>query len=171
MPEDALTFERTAPAAIVSLQIARGSADDAAERLRLADALKFTARNPMCAWIAPGRWLLVSEDRAPESLVTACNTELQHILHAAVDQTAAWSRIEIRGRRGRELLAAGCGLDLRPASFGVGACARTRLAQIAVVVVARQPGVDEVYVDRSYERYLLDWMSDANAAMVLATEN
>ena len=171
MPEDALTIERTAPAAVVSLQVARCSAEVAAERLRLADPLKITGANPMCAWLAPGRWLLVSEDRAPGLLTAECNTNLADTLHAAVDQTAAWSRIEIRGRRRRELLAAGCGLDLRSAAFGAGACARTRLAQIAVVVVARQTDVDEIYVDRSFERYLLDWMRDANAAMVLATEN
>jgi sarcosine oxidase subunit gamma len=80
----------------------------------------------------------------------------------AVDITDAFAVLEVQGDSARELLSRGCGLDLHPRMFRVGQCARTRFAQIPVVLTC----VDhshrfELYVARSYASYLRSWLVDA----------
>jgi sarcosine oxidase subunit gamma len=60
------------------------------------------------------------------------------------------------------LLSKGCGLDLHPRSFPAGRCARTRFAQIPVVLDC--PDEDsrfDMYAGRSYRQYLHEWLLDA----------
>lgn len=112
-------------------------------------------------WLGPDEWLIVAEGEAPELL-----TRLQHAVdgrRAAVnDLSSSRAIIEITGDRARDLLAAGCGLDLHPRVFGPGRCAQTLFAQVPVVL----DQIDDaphyrLLVRRSYARWLVDWMIDA----------
>jgi sarcosine oxidase subunit gamma len=81
---------------------------------------------------------------------------------ALVDLTAGLVVFEVSGSAVREILAKSCGLNFHPRRFGPGHCARTRFAQIPVVIDCIQdPGIFELYAPRSYLHYLKDWVCDA----------
>ena len=77
------------------------------------------------------------------------------------DLSDAYSAWNLRGVRARELLSKGCALDLHPRSFCEQHCARTRFAQIPVVLSCVRPDEFEIYALRSYARYLHAWLMDA----------
>ena len=62
-----------------------------------------------------------------------------------------------------QILAAGSGVDFRPEKIAIHTCCRTRLAQIAAVIVAENPEQCDIYADRSYGNYLNDWLTDASS--------
>jgi sarcosine oxidase subunit gamma len=63
---------------------------------------------------------------------------------------------------GREVLAKGCPLDLCPEIFPPGRCAQSVLAGIAILVHHLPTGDDmDIYVARSYGRFIHDWLLDA----------
>jgi sarcosine oxidase subunit gamma len=70
-------------------------------------------------------------------------------------------RIEVEGSNVRELLAKGCGLDLRPESFGPNRCARTRFAEMPVVLAHIRDDAFWCIVSASYADYLLALLADA----------
>ena len=150
----AVSVERLENLSIVSLKVSRKSCDVAQERLA-------TASEPKCLWHGPDRCLLVSDSITADSLVNKCQEKLADVLHLAVDNSAGLALFRLIGPGARDLLAAGCGLDFRAGKFPVGSCCRTRLAQIAAVISAEGPEQFYIYVDRSYEAYLGDWLSDS----------
>ena len=122
------------------------------------------AADPRVLCIGPADWLLVSGEDSAASLRQRVESHLRDQCVVAVDQTHGLAPIEVRGHFAREVLSKGCGLDLHPRAFPVGRCARTRLAQIPVVIDC----IDEaprftLYVARSYVTYLRSWLLDAAA--------
>ena len=112
--------------------------------------------------VGPGEWLVVSDERDASSLREQMQSDLAAQSIALVDLTDGMSTLEVQGPATRELLAKGCGLDLHPQSFPAGHCARTRFAQIPVIVEC----LDEsarfgLYAARSYHNYLYAWLNDA----------
>lgn len=80
-----------------------------------------------------------------------------------VDLTDGLVVLELSGTAARQVLATSCGLDLDGRAFAAGHCARTRLAQIPVVIdCVQDSGVFELYAPRSYGSYLEDWLLDAS---------
>lgn len=157
----ATTIESFAPGAIVMLKLTLGSAADAARRLQLAEPLRVSGVDPRSVWFGPDCWFLMSRETSAETMIERCNLELPGILHNAVDYSAALAAIRIAGPAAETLLASGSGVDFRRQSFAAGSCCRTRLAQVAATVVATGDREFEIFVDRSYERYLLDWLRDS----------
>jgi len=141
--------------AIVNLKVATRDVEAAATRLQTNDTSSLR--------LGPDTWLLVSDSRTASDIVADCEQSLNGLLLNALDYSSGLAIFKVSGPDSRELLATGTGLDLRPASFGVGSCSRTRLAQIAVVVVATGDDQFELYPDRSYERYFDNWLRDSIA--------
>jgi heterotetrameric sarcosine oxidase gamma subunit len=55
-----------------------------------------------------------------------------------------------------------CALDFERPAFAAGQCARTRFAQIQLIIdCIEDPGTFDLYVGRSCLRYLIDWLDDA----------
>jgi sarcosine oxidase, subunit gamma len=112
--------------------------------------------------LAPAEWLLVSEvlDGAALERAVADRARAQEM--AAVDVSEAMAGLELRGAAAREVLSMGCALDLDPGHFPMGACTRTRLAQLPVLIECThgEPRF-ELYVASSYRAYLTDWLVDA----------
>jgi sarcosine oxidase subunit gamma len=71
----------------------------------------------------------------------------------------------IEGASAPALLARGCGLDLSVGAFGSQACARTRLAQLPVLIRRATPERFECVVDRSVAQWLYDWLVDSAAGL------
>ena len=111
--------------------------------------------------LAPGEWLLISDTLPAQTL-------REHARHfreqgiAAASPSAGLAAIQLEGPAARNVLAKSCGLDLHPSSFRIGACTRTRLAQLPVIIdyLEATPRF-ELYVGRSYRSYLESWLTDA----------
>jgi len=109
--------------------------------------------------LGPGEWFLLSFEQPAQQLLAALARP--HPSAVLVDLTAALATFELSGSSTRDLLAMGCGLDLHPSSFPPGRCARTRFAQIALIVHCRGATRFELHVGRSYAGYLEEWLRDA----------
>ena len=156
-----VSIERIDDLSIVSLKVSSKSLDSAIDGLQLAAPLHASGSDPRSLWIGPDRWLIVSSSMSAKSLVEKCEDALANVLHNAVDNSAGLAVFRIVGPGARDLLAAGCGLDFRDEKFLVGNCCRTRFAQIAAVITVENPEQFDIYVDRSYEKYLSDWLRES----------
>ena len=152
---------------IVSLKLGRGSIGIAVEAMQLADALCASGGDPQSLWLGPDRWLLVSESKSALAIIDHCEQKIRRCLYSAVDYSAALALFRVTGPGARTLLASGTGLDLRAEQFPIGTCSRTKLAQVAAIIVAVGPAHYDVYVDRSFESYLGNWL--AESASILAS--
>jgi heterotetrameric sarcosine oxidase gamma subunit len=146
----------------VSLKAPAAAADMVAERLSLCPPLQIDHGDPGSLWVAPGCWLLLSSDRDAGSIIERCDRDLGEQLHVAVDMSDGLSTFNVEGAGARELLSSACGLDLRTDHFTVGACHRTRFAQVPVFVARRGDDRFELMVERSYARYLSEWLNDSS---------
>ncbi len=165
------SIERLENLSIVSLNVSRKFCDIARERLALASPLSATESEPKCLWLGPDRWLFVSDSITADSLVKKCQETLADVLHNAVDNSAGLAVFRIVGPGARDLLASGCGLDFRTEKFPVGYCCRTRFAQIAAVITTEGPEQFDIYVDRSYEAYLGEWLRDSLSISARAADS
>ena len=156
-----VSIERIENLSIVSLKVSSKSLASARDRLQLASPVSASGNDPRSLWFGPDRWLLVSSSMSADSLVKKCQEALADVLHNAVDNSAGLAVFRVAGPGARDLLAADCGLDFRPEKFPVGSCCRTRLAQIAAIITAEGPEQFDIYVDRSYEYYLDEWLRDS----------
>jgi sarcosine oxidase subunit gamma len=105
-------------------------------------------------WLGPDEWLVAGDAEAEAALGRA----LAGTGSAVVDVACAYSILTLGGAW-RDTLAAGCKLDLRPAAFGPGCCARTLLARASVILEPRSEAEALVYVRPSYESYLRRWLA------------
>jgi len=158
-----VSIERIDNRSIVSLKVSRSSLDSARERLRLAAPVSVSGTDTRSLWLGTDRWLLVSNSATPDVIIDSCKQALAGIHYNAVDYSAALAVFRLAGPAAARLLATGTGVDLRPGQFTVDTCCRTRFAQIAAVIVAESSGQFGVYVDRSYETYLSDWLAESSS--------
>ncbi len=156
-----VSIERIDDLSIVSLKVSSKSLDSAIDGLQLAAPLSASGSDPRSLWMGPDRWLIVSSSMSADILVEKCEEALADVLHNAVDNSAGLAVFRLMGAGARDLLAAGCGIDFRDEKFPVGNCCRTRFAQIAAVIAADGPDRFDIYVERSYEKYLGDWLRDS----------
>jgi sarcosine oxidase, subunit gamma len=111
----------------------------------------------------PTDWLVVATDPDARGLLHRIEEAFAASTFRATNVSHALIRIEIDGAEARALLAKGCSLDLHPARFATGSCARTLFAGMPVILRCTQPTTFEGIVTRSYAEYLLDWLADASA--------
>lgn len=111
--------------------------------------------------VGPADWLVIGATLDAASLQQSIASEIPRESSAIVDLTHALAVIQLRSENARSILSSGCGLDLHPARFGPGQCARTRLGNVPVVIDCRAEREFELYVARSYGSYLQAWLADA----------
>lgn len=165
---DVLQIRAIENRSIVSLRVSRNALDQARARFQLAEAPGVAGVDPQALPLGPDRWLLVSDSRSTAVLLESCSQALTGVTHIALDYSSALVVLSIAGSNARLLLATGTGIDLRPDHFPVDSCCRTRLAQIPVVIVTRFPDAFDVYVDRSYNDYLRDWLEESIRVLMKA---
>ena len=117
--------------------------------------------DPVFLRVAPDTWLVESALHEANDLVPAVRTGCGRRSHSVTDLADAFVSIAVEGALAAALLARGCGLDFSPAVFGNAACARTRLAQLPVVLRRVNSERFECTVDRSAAQWLYDWLQDA----------
>jgi len=113
-------------------------------------------------WLGPDEWLVVVPEEASADLPTRLARALARRRAAISDLSSSRTIIEIGGAAARDLIAAGCGLDLHPRVFVPGQCAQTLLARVPVIVDQLDAAPHyRVLVRRSYRSWLVDWLIDA----------
>ncbi len=145
--------------ALLQLRVRPGDAARAAAALGLPTVpLQSRPGDPAALWTGPGQWLLIGNSQPVAMLLARCEAALGDTLHLAADATDALDCIAVEGGAARRLLGMHCGLDLHPASFTAGCCARTRMAGVAAIVWSPDNERFELFVERSVSRHLEDWL-------------
>ena len=109
--------------------------------------------------LGPDEWLVTSPFLAPPEL----EARLRATGATVTDVSAQRTTIRLRGRHARDVLEAGCAIDLDPRSFPARAAAVTRLAQSDVILLALDAtGTDyRILVRSSFAAYLAEWLIDS----------
>ena len=113
-------------------------------------------------WLGPDEWLIETEAESDSAIMDALETSLadQHVAVTLVSDSSLTFRLA--GPSAADVLAKGMTLDLDPAVFGAGVCARSLLARSAVLL--HRPAIEDVYeitVARSFSDYVHRWLGDA----------
>lgn len=122
--------------------------------------------DPVFCCIGPDAWMLLSAQHAAADLVDAARAGCKRRSGAVTDLSDAWVTIALEGGLAVEVLLRGCGLDFTHTAFGQNSCARTRFAQIPVLLRRVSHDRFELIVDRSAAQYLYDWIQDAAVAVI-----
>lgn len=112
--------------------------------------------------LGPDEWLVTGPDGDAPVLGHLLKTALGNDSGSVVDVSANRTTIELRGSRAREVLEAGCTIDLHPRAFHSGRCAQTLLGKAQVIVW--QTGPQPCYrllVRGSFAGYVADWLREA----------
>lgn len=161
--------------ATVSIQVEHGSAAVGQTATIRGVALPNTPNttaggDPLLWWRGPGHWMATSEGLRASELVNELTVATEGYLSSVVDISDAVTALQLLGSAVPALLARGTSLDLDRGTFGPGHCARTRLAQLAVLLRPLEENGYEVLVDRSEAQFLLDWFRDSAAGLHLDLE-
>jgi sarcosine oxidase subunit gamma len=114
--------------------------------------------------VGPGDWLVVTDRWKGADLHAKIAADLSPHGLAVVDLSHGLSLLEVWGSACREVLSTGCGLDFHSSAFLPGMCARTRFAQITVIIEClNDPLRFELSVERSYIHYLRNCLIDADS--------
>lgn len=112
-------------------------------------------------WLGPDTWLLQTDLPAAAGLEQGLRAALGGTHHAVVDVSHRFAGIGIDGSRARDVLAAGCLLDLHPRAFPPGAVARTLLGKATVILTKRHEYRFEFLVDGSLAPYAWQFLENA----------
>ena len=118
--------------------------------------------NTNLLWLGPDEWLAVFPGERREEALSALRAALASLHAAVVDVSHARAIVELSGAHARNVLQKGCHLDLHPSHFSAGNVAQSRFARCHVLLHQTDdaPAYD-LYVQRSFARYLWSWLEDA----------
>ncbi|MFI0356467.1 sarcosine oxidase subunit gamma [Actinomadura sp. 9N407] len=121
--------------------------------------------SPHVLWLGPGWYLIVDRTGCAPGLLAglhdALGGECGGVCGSAVDVSAARTILELSGPAAPAVLSHGCPLDLHPRVFVPGRCARTRLAQVPIVLHQTGAGEYRLLAASSYAVHLVHWLRDA----------
>lgn len=147
---------------IVRLRVRPGDANTAVSLLKLpGQPLRWSGEDPASYWLGPDQWLLTSDTKPAVEVIRHIDITLSGQLHAAVDMSSAYRCFELTGPAARTILAMGCGVDMHSSAFVAGHCTHTHFANVLLFIAAIDVNSFNLYVDRSYARYLCDWLEAA----------
>lgn len=167
---ESLTIRVARHRTTVSLQTAhRASTPIEAVTLRgvhLPSCPNMTAGNdPLIWWVGPEYWLAVSEELCASEIIAELATATEGHLAVIVDVSDSLRAIQLLGDAAPEVIARGTSLRFDERVLEPGRCARTRFANLAVLLRPLQQDGYEFLVDRSEAQFLLDWLQDSAASI------
>jgi sarcosine oxidase subunit gamma len=116
-----------------------------------------TAGNRAALWLGPDEWLVIDLGGADPTADCAAVAQL----HSAVDVSHRNTAILVEGHGAEATLNAGCPQDLSLRAFPVGACSRTILGKIEVVIWRTGEAAFRVECWRSFSAYAFDFLEEA----------
>lgn len=148
-----VTLTPAAPASRLSLRAPARSVAALSEALGLAlpsrPKSSASAAGRSALWLGPDEWLLIDEAGGnPAAAAASCAA-----LHSAVDVSHRNTAILVEGPGAEATISAGCPQDLTSESFPVGACSRTILGKIEIIVWRRAEHSFRVECWRSFSDY------------------
>ena len=155
----AITAANNSTSSRLSPKLTRDCAGHSYGELQLAGSGRVCGNDPKSLWVGPDRWLLLSRSQTANAIIDFCDSAFSKRVHIAVDYSSALKTFRVSGDLARHVLASGTGIDLRTDSFAVGSSCRTRFAQIAAIIVAVSSGIFGLFVDQSFEEYLVKWLA------------
>jgi len=116
------------------------------------------ARYTVC-WLGPDEWLIMGDGLADCALPASLEETLTG-MHSSVNVVSGGQRVlRLRGPGAREALAAGCTVDLAPASFRPGQCIQTALAKSGALILMLEDEPEfELVVRSSFGAYVERWL-------------
>lgn len=110
-------------------------------------------------WLGPDEWLVIDETADPSADCASVKA-----VHSAVDISHRNTAILVSGPAAADVINAGCPQDLSIEAFPVGACSRTVLGKIEVVLYRVDEESFRVECWRSFSEYAFDFLADAARA-------
>lgn len=122
-------------------------------------------------WLGPDEWLAVLPDEGREEVLSRLRDALAPLHVAVVDVSHSRAVVELSGAHARSVLQKGCHLDLHPSRFRAGSVAQSKFARCHVLLHQTDdaPAYD-LYIQRSFARYLWSWLEDAAAEFGVRVE-
>lgn len=119
-----------------------------------------TEAGRMALWLGPDEWLLIdpSVDAGPDLAAALSNAG---VLVSAVDVSHRNTAILVEGPGAQATLESGCPQNLSMKLFPVGACSRTVLGKIEVVILRTGEQTFRVECWRSFSDYAFTFLADA----------
>ena len=113
-------------------------------------------------WLGPDEWLVTSSFHTAQELEAGLGEAVRG-RGAVIDVSGQRTTLELTGENARDVLAAGCAIDLHPRVFRSGAAAQTLLGLTSVVLLALDDtGTSyHIHVRSSFAQYLARWLVDA----------
>ncbi len=155
LPWRGLVMLRGDPAAVAG-PVGRAIGCALPDRLRSA-----AGRDVEALWLGPDAWLLLADLPAVAGLQDRLRAVLLGAHHAVVDVSHRFAGIGVDGPRARDVLNAGCLLDLHPRAFAPGAVTRTLLGKATVILVKRHDYRFELLVEGSFAPYAWRFLENA----------
>ena len=132
--------------------------------LDLPGALRGHARDGKAAlWLGPDEWLVLLPSGTEEQQAEALRAGLAGCRHAVIVVSDRMCGIAVGGARARDVLNAGCALDLHDNAFPAGTATRTLLGKAPIVLWRTERGGFELWVNGSLAPYA--WRFLENAAL------
>jgi sarcosine oxidase subunit gamma len=108
-------------------------------------------------WLGPDEWLVI--DEGASDLLGACRNVAE--LHSAVDVSHRNVAISVAGPGAANAINAGCPQDLSLVAFPVGACSRTVLGKVEIVLLRTGEDAFRVECWRSFSDYVFAFLAEA----------
>lgn len=115
-------------------------------------------------WLGPDEWLLVGPNGDSAALAATLAGAVGTLPHSLVDVSHRSATLRLGGSGVMDILNAGCALDLDPAAFPVGMCARTLLGKAEIVLWRLAPLSFHLEASRSYVPYVIAFLRTAEVA-------
>ena len=120
---------------------------------------RFGKEGSVIAWAGPEEWFVIGQEEGTSGLRVALRQAIPEAHGAVVDVSSGFTLLCIEGRQARDLIAAGCSIDVHPRVFGPGRCAQTLFARTGICLLQRDETPSfEMMVRRSHARWLWRWM-------------
>jgi sarcosine oxidase, subunit gamma len=113
-------------------------------------------------WLGPDEWLVIDSTKSPEADLPKVK-----VLHSVVDVSHRNTAILVSGAAAEATLSAGCPQNLSLKAFPVGACSRTILGKVEVVLLRTGPQAFRVECWRSFSDYVMTFLSEAARGAVV----
>lgn len=110
-------------------------------------------------WLGPDEWLVI-DDAGSDPLADCAKVTA---LHSAVGVSHRNVGIAVTGPAAAACINAGCMQDLSMAAFPVGACSRTLLGKVEIVLLRTAPDAFRVECWRSFSDYVFTFLADSAA--------
>ena len=157
---------------MVQLRVRPKAADAAGIALQLPQqALQWRGGDPASYWLGPDQWLVTSDTKPAEDILSHINRKLSGQLYAATEMSSHYVCFALSGPAARTVLAMGCGIDMHASAYMTGQCVRTHFANVLLLIVAVEKNLFDLYLDRSHARYLSGWLSSAGEDPITQIRN